>query len=283
MEHFYEYYKKHPDPQYGKTNRALTELLASMRKIQLMVFTIEREEADGWFSCRDFFTGSISELSLPVDESVDFRDLLCIAHVFEDGNLITEYLRSIIVVPAAQKILYNRLSAFLEYYRVAHPDADWEQFVDANPVLVMHMVAYAGAPDMTLKPIRCSVKDMEYKPAAIRNNEPVHRLLLQFGRLLHMSWRDRENLLQMWSDFYALRPVACFSDEDDMTWALAALEVYMKITRSFLLDVVPYAEKVHVDTKRIAERTAVIHDVLRLEPFDPRYISEEAFMNMVFS
>ena len=284
VEHFYEYYKKHPDPRYGKTNKALTELLASMRKIQLMVFTIEREEADGWFSCRDFFTGSISELSLPVDEAVDFRNLLCLAHVFEDGNLITEYLRSVIVMPTARITLFNRLSAFLEYYRVAHPGADWEEFVDANPVLVMHMVAYAGAQDMTLKPpARRSVKDTEYKPAAIRNDDPVHRFLKQFGRLLHMSWRDRENLLQMWSDFYALRPVACFSDEDYMIWALAALENYMKVTRSFLLDVVPYAEKVHVDTKRIAERTAIIHDVLQLEPFDPRYISEEAFMNMVFS
>jgi hypothetical protein len=49
------------------------------------------------------------------------------------------------------------------------------------------------------------------------------------------------------------------------------------------LDVVPYAEKVHIDTKRIAERAAVIQDVLQLEPFDPRYMSEDAFMNMVFS
>ena len=90
IDHFYEYYRKHPDPKYGKRNKALIELLASMQKIQLMVFTIEKEETDGWFSCRDFFTGSISELSLPVDETVDTRDLLCIAHVFEDGNLITD-------------------------------------------------------------------------------------------------------------------------------------------------------------------------------------------------
>ena len=68
-----------------------------------------------------------------------------------------------------------------------------------------------------------------------------------------------------------------------MIWALAILENYMKITKTFLLDVVPYAEKVHIDTKIIAERTAVIQDVLHLEPFDSRYISEDAFMNMVFS
>jgi hypothetical protein len=254
-----------------------------MRKIQLMVFTIEREEADGWFSCRDFFSGSISELSLPVDETVDIRNLLCIAHVFEDGNLITEYLRSVIVTPPVQKALYNRLSEFLAYYRVAHPDADWEQFVNANPALVMHMVAYAGIPDMVMQLTHPCERTGNYLPSAIRKDDPVHQLLSQFGKLLHLSWQDRNNLTQMWGDFYALRPVDCFRDEDDMIWALAILENYIKITKTFLLDVVPYAEKVHVDTKSIAERTAVIKDVLHLEPFDPRYISEDAFMNMVFS
>ena len=248
-----------------------------------MVFTIEREEADGWFSCRDFFSGSISELSLPVDETVDIRNLLCIAHVFEDGNLITEYLRSVIVAPPVQKALYNRLSEFLAYYRVAHPDADWEQFVNANPALVMHMVAYAGIPDTVMQLVHPSEKAKKYKPAAIRIDDPVHQFLSQFGKLLHLSWQDRKNLTQMWGDFYDLRPIACFRDEDYMIWALSVLENYMKITKTFLLDVVPYAEKVHINTKTIAERTAVIQDVLHLEPFDPRYISEDAFMNMVFS
>ena len=283
IEHFYTYYKNHPDPQYGRTNKALTELLESMRKIQLMVFTIEREEADGWFSCRDFFSGSISELSLPIDEAVDIRDFLCIAHVFEDGNLITEYLRSVVAAPPVQKALYNRLSEFLAYYRVAHPDADWEKFVNDNPALVIHMVACAGIPDTVMQLTRPYEKTGKYIPAEIKKDDPVHQFLLQFGKLMHLSWQDRRNLTQMWADFYALRPVACFRDEDFMIWALAVLENYMKTTKTFLLDVVPYAEKVHIDTGIIAERTAVIQDVLHLEPFDPRYISEDAFINMLFS
>ena len=283
IDHFYTYYKNHPDPQYGRTNKALTELLASMQKIQLMVFTIEREEADGWFSCRDFFSGSISELSLPVDETVDIRDFLCIAHVFEDGNLITEYLRSVIVAPTVQKVLYNRMTEFLAYYRVAHPDADWEQFVNANPALVMHMIAYAGTPDAVMPLTHRFEMTKEYIPAVIKKDDPVQQFLSQFGKLLHLSWQDRKNLTQMWGDFYALRPVACFRDEDYMMWALAVVENYMKITKTFLIEVVPYAEKLHINTKTIAERTAVILEVLHLEPFDPRYISEDAFMNMVFS
>lgn len=283
VEHFYKYYKKNPDPQYRKSNNALIGLLESMLKIQMMVFTIEGEESDGWFSCRDFFTGSISELSLPVDESVDVRNLLCIAHVFEDGNLITEYLRSVIISPVAQKALYNRLSAFLAYYRVAHPDADWEMFVTDNPALVMHMVAYAAAPDMPMKPVYPSARAGEYKPAVIRKEDPVHQLLQQFSKLLNISWQDRNNLTQMWSDFHAVSPVACFSDEDVMVWTLALLENYMNSTGTFLLEISPYAESIHIDINRVAERSVAIRDALRLEPFDPRYMSEDAFMNMVFS
>ena len=283
IEHYYLYYKMNPDPQYGKANKALIELLDSMQKVQLMVFTIDREESDGWFSCRDFFTGSISELSLPIDENVDIENLLCIAHVFEDGNLITEYLRSVIVPPTVRKSLFNQMSAFLSCYRVAHPDTDWERFVIANPALVIHMIASAGTPDIAMKPVQIKIQSIEYKPAAIKSEDPVHLFLLRFAKLLHMSWTDRKNLTQMWADFYALRSVACFSDEDIMIWTLAVLDNYMKITGMYLLDVVPYAEKVHIDLKRVAERTGIIRDVLQLESFDPRYISEDAFMNMIFS
>ena len=279
---FWEY-RKHPDPKYGKRNKALIELLASMQKIQLMVFTIEKEETDGWFSCRDFFTGSISELSLPVDETVDTRDLLCIAHVFEDGNLITDYLRSIKIAPLGLKTLHNRLAKFLAYYRVANPLADWEQFVKDNPALVTHLVASAGATDMLSKPMHFPAKELDYKPAAVKKENAVCQFLLQFGKLLHLSWQDRKNLSQMWSDFYALRPVSCFSDQDFMIWTLAILDNYMKITKTYLMDVAPYAEQVHIDSNRVAKRSEIIQDVLHLKPFDSRYISEDGLINMAFS
>ena len=283
IDHFYEYYRKHPDPKYGKRNKALIELLASMQKIQLMVFTIEKEETDGWFSCRDFFTGSISELSLPVDETVDTLDLLCIAHVFEDGNLITDYLRSIKIAPLGLKTLHNRLAKFLAYYRVANPLADWEQFVKDNPALVTHLVASAGATDMLSKPMHFPAKELDYKPAAVKKENAVCQFLLQFGKLLHLSWQDRKNLSQMWSDFYALRPVSCFSDQDFMIWTLAILDNYMKITKTYLMDVAPYAEQVHIDSNRVAKRSEIIQDVLHLKPFDSRYISEDGLINMAFS
>ena len=283
IEHFYKYYKKHPNPKYARSNKALTELLESMLKIRMMIFTIEGEDIDGWFQCKDFFTGSISELSLPVDDTVDTSDFVCIAHVFEDGNLITEYMRSVIISPIMQKALKSRFSRLLRGYRIAHPKADWEQFCNDNVALVMHMVAIAGAPEMKSKALDWSADIQDYKPAAVCKNMPVNQFLMQFGKLLHFSWQDRQNLIQMWSDFHELCPVSCFSDEEFMIWALAVMENYMKITRTFLLDVAAYAEKINIVERCIRERESIIHEKLHLIPYDPRYISEDALINMVFS
>ena len=103
------------------------------------------------------------------------------------------------------------------------------------------------------------------------------------SKLLHFSWQDRQNLVQMWSDFHELCPVSCFNDEEFMIWALAVMENYMKITRTFLLDVAAYAEKINIVERCIRERESIIHEKLHLIPYDPRYISEDALINMVFS
>ncbi|MBO6265237.1 MAG: hypothetical protein J6M57_04430 [Acidaminococcaceae bacterium] len=283
VEAFYEYYKSHPDPDYEKSNKALTVLLESMQKVRLMVFTIEGEDEDGWYLCRDFFTGSISELSLPLDDNIDTGNLLCLAHVFEDGNLITEYLWSVYVKPLARKALLKRFSSLLEWYRVSEPGADWENFCENNAALITHMVGYAGMQDTILEPFRWSTKIRNYKPSLIKEDDPVHQFIIRFSRLLHISWKDRKNLLQMWSDFYTEHPVSFFSTDEYIVWALAILGSYMTLTETYLLDIVSYAEKTKIEGWRIHDRMQIIRTALNLEHFDPRYCSESSFMNMMFS
>lgn len=144
LEEFYEYYKEHPDARYASSNHMLLRLMETLKDAQLVVFTIEEQTADGWFRCRDFFTGNILELSLPVEEDTDYRPFLCSAHVLGDGNLVTEYLRSVSIGPLVRKSLRNNFEHLLAWYRVAHPEADWLDFCRDNSALVNHAAAGAG-------------------------------------------------------------------------------------------------------------------------------------------
>ena len=58
---------------------------------------------------------------------------------------------------------------------------------------------------------------------------------------------------------------------------------YMKITKIFLLDLESYAHTTGIEKTCILERESIICEKLGLEAFDPRYISEDALINMVFS
>ena len=283
IEVFYDYYKASPDPGYGKANNALIELLEALMKVRLTVFTIEAEIVNRWYRCRDFFSGCISELSLPLDETVDFKNLLCVAHVFEDGNLINGYLRSVIVNPVARRSLHKNFVRLLDWYRVSAPGADWKKFCENNAAFVLHMISYAGTPGYIIEPFRWSTNVKDYKPVPIDVKQDVCLFIIRMCRLLHVSWQDRKNLLQMWSDFYALAPVSCFDHHEFILWALATLENYMIVTDTFLLDIPSFIKKMNLSGWRIREKANMIHTVLRLEPYDPRYNSESAFIRMAFS
>ena len=283
VEAFYEYYRNHPDPYFKKDNKALTRLLETMQKVRLMVFMIEGDDGNSWYRCRDFFTGSIYELSLPLDDRTDTTDLICIGHVFEDGNLITEYLWSICVRPLARKALLKRFSSFLDWYRVSEPDADWEDFCIHNTALITQMIGSAGVQDTVMEPFRWSTNVRNYKPSEVKEDNPVHQFIIRLSKLLHLSWKDRRNLVQMWSDFYTLTPVSFCSNDEYVVWALAVLGNYMTLTETFLLDIVSYAEKTKIEGSRIHDRMQIIRAVLKLEPFDPRYCNESALLNMMFS
>lgn len=283
VELFYEYYKEHPDSNRARSNKALISLLETMLKIRLMLFTVEGESQDGWFRCRDFFDGSISELSLPIDDAYSMKHMVCLAHVFEDGNLFTEYLRSVYITPVAQKALHGRFSRLLSWYRIRNPQADWEDFCAENPALVNHMTAHAGMKGTVPSSFRWTTKISEYKPAVINERNDVNQLLRHFGALLHIAWQDCRNLLQLWSDFIEQRPVICIGYDDFMIWSLAALDNYMYISKLPLLDIDSYVKKMRIAPSRIDERSQIIRDTLELEPFDPRYSSEEVLMSMMFS
>jgi len=209
--------------------------------------------------------------------------MLCVAHVFEDGNLFTEYLRSVYIKPVSQKILRNNFSHLLEWYRVQNPQADWETFCENNAALVIHMVGFFSVQDSIPESFRWTTNIREYTPAEVDSQSDMFRMLMRFSELMHMTFQDRKNLIQMWSDFVKLRPVFCIYHEDFMIWTLALLNNYMDILKNTILDVYSYAEKTKLRKESIEERTKIIHDTLGLEEFDPRYCSEDAFINMIFS
>ena len=248
---------------------------------ELLIFTVEEPVSEGWYQCRDFFTGNLMELCLPLDEGLDYTDFLCSAHVFEDGNLVTEYLRSVTIPPLARKALRNNFTQLLKWYQVAAPQADWAEFCRANGALVLHVIAYAGVKDTVLEAFRWTTNVRDYRPAVAKPQDEIHDFLVVLYRHLHLPYRDCRNLDRMWNDFHAVSPVVCFKEEDFTYWCIALLGAYMESNDTPFFDMDQYVTSSRYDRNKIQEKIEYIRASLQLEPFDPRYVNEEAMISMI--
>lgn len=283
IEAFYEYYREHPDARYADSNHMLLQLLETLQDARLMIFTIEAQTADGWFSCKDFVTGNLLELSLPVEDGMDYRSFLCSAHVLGDGNLVTEYLRSVTVGALARRALRNNFRHLLEWYRIAHPGADWLAFCQENGALVNHAVAYAGFEESVLEAFRWTTDITAYEPAPPVRKNRVCEYISMLYQHLHLPYRDRKNLDRMWNDFYSRSPIACMQDEDFLLWSVALLGAYMEANATLFFDMDHYIRSMQFDRKKIEEKITHIQNTLALEEFDPRYVNEEAMISMILT
>lgn len=281
LEEFYEFYKKNPRPEYGENNHSLLSLMEMLLQAELLIFTVEEPVSEGWYQCRDFFTGNLMELCLPLDEGLDYTDFLCSAHVFEDGNLVTEYLRSVTIPPLARKALRNNFTQLLKWYQVAAPQADWAEFCRANGALVLHVIAYAGVKDTVLEAFRWTTNVRDYRPAVAKPQDEIHDFLVVLYRHLHLPYRDCRNLDRMWNDFHAVSPVVCFKEEDFTYWCIALLGAYMESNDTPFFDMDQYVTSSRYDRNKIQEKIEYIRASLQLEPFDPRYVNEEAMISMI--
>ena len=273
--------KKNPKPEYGENNHSLLSLMEMLLQAELLIFTVEEPVSEGWYQCRDFFTGNLMELCLPLDDGLDYTDFLCSAHVFEDGNLVTEYLRSVTIPPLARKALRNNFTQLLKWYQVATPQADWAEFCRANGALVLHVIAYAGVKDTVLEAFRWTTNVRDYRPAVAKPQDEIHDFLVVLYRHLHLPYRDCRNLDRMWNDFHAVSPVVCFKEEDFTYWCIALLGAYMESNDTPFFDMDQYVTSSRYDRNTIQEKMEYIRTSLQLEPFDPRYVNEEAMISMI--
>ena len=281
LEEFYLHYKKHSNPEYGEENHALLSLMETLLRAKLVIFTVEEPLSDGWYQCRDFFTGNLVELCLPLDDGPDYNDCLCSAHVFEDGNLVTDYLRSVTMSSVARKALRNNFEHLLKWYQVAEPQADWREFCDDNGTLVLHVIAYAGVKDTVLEAFRWTTKIRNYNPTDEETDDEVCRMLVMLFRHLRVPYRDCCNMDRMWNDFHSVNPAVWGDDRELMYWCIALLGVYMESNETPFFDMEHYVASSHYEMSKIQEKMKHIRDTLRLEPFDPRYVNEEAMISMI--
>lgn len=267
--------------QFSNDGQASRDIIEELLKTELVLFSVQDITEDGLYVCRNFFTGEIYNLLLPVEGDIDKDSYLFLGHIFYNKSMVMNFVRGMMIPKPAQKKLYAVMKKAKEWFSLRkHGDASWSEFIVRNPMFIRHCSLIFSA-YVRLDSFNYSTKVTDYYPSDIDGNDRVVIYIEQFMKPYSFTAYDIFLTQTMWCDFKKL----CLKDiKLPELWAAAAVYDFINTNGVYNYDIQKVSEMCrNIPISAIEKSAAEIKNTLQLEKHDPRYINEEGLLLMLLS
>lgn len=280
LEYFYEYVCK--DRMFSEDGNVSKDVLEELVKARLVLFAVEGVNEEGSYRCRDFMTGQIYNLMLPIDPDTKVEDFLFLGHIFYNETMVMNFLRGMTVPQRARKKLYEVLVDAKNWYAIRNGgEASWEEFISRNAMFIRHVSLIFSA-YVRMDGFNYTTKVENYYPMPIDQEDRVAQTIRSMMKPYAFAAYDIMLTQRIWSDYRA--HYNNFSPRLADVWAAGAVMCFIDVNNVYNYDLAKVAEMCHnIPTSAISKCAEQIKKTLGLEEHDPRYINEEGLLLMLLS
>jgi hypothetical protein len=167
-----------------------------------------------------------------------------------------------------------------EIFMIQKPEATLNDFFKRHALVVRHtiniLVTLAKVNVTSISQLERSYPVIEEKRIPNKNViNLLHELVLEHG----LSHYDESLLKKMWYDFSQLYVA---NVRKEAIWAITIFLAYTQINGVNNIIVEELAQKAAISTTSIYKRRTQLYEVLQLQNFDARYLSEDGFVISLF-
>lgn len=257
-------------------NKVLKELLSS----NFTAFYINKISSPNSVECVNLFTNEIFNLPLLDFNYKSLKKLLFFGHIFPTGLVMINYLSSVEISTNLRRRIKDEVLRQTEIFRIQKPNATLDDFFNRHALVFRHTVKSL----VTLSKVNVTSRiqlDRTY-PVIEDKRVPNQAVIGFLGELVlshGYSQYDQKLLEKMWYDFNQLAEITI---RKPAVWAGAIFYAYAAVNHITHVVVQEIADQLEISTGSIYKGNAQIEDVLQLQSFDPRYLSEEGFVISLF-
>lgn len=275
-----ENYYKHEHNRLSFTDASI---LRDLLKARFTVFSIESVDGDVVI-CRDIFTDENLELPVPESYITDYRKTIFMGHVHSGGVMLLNYITTIPASHKLQERIKREVMRQYELFRYQQPEAGLEDFFlrEAASVrqLIRIMTEYA---QLNVLPFR------QYPEPVERDSHPlpegfdtVAKVLDDMGRASGIGVYSRSLLKGLYIDYCILGSDTPETMKSPI--ALAAIfYVFMIVNGMQPKDARRFINRLKHPWEKIKQIADSIYNTLKCIPFDPRYLTEDSFVQMLYA
>ena len=257
-------------------SRILKELLNS----KFTVFYIKKILSPSSVECVNLFTDEVFTLPLLDFDYKSLKKLLFFGHIFPTGLVMINYLSSVEISANLRRRIKDEVIRQTEIFAVQKPDGTLEDFFNRHALVFRHTVKIL----VTLSKVNVTSRihlGRSYPIVEDKRvpNQTVIKLLHELALTHAFSLHDQKLLEKMWYDFSQLAEIIV---RKPATWAGAIFYAYAEVNSTKHVLVKEIADQLEISSTIIYKNGKQVEQVLQLQVFDPRYLSEEGFVISLF-
>ncbi len=272
-----EYYYKHQQKKLGTTE---THIIRDLLKAAFCVFSIESVGADSVI-CRDLFTGEQMELPMPEEFFVNIQKTLFIGHLHHDGVMMLNHVTAVPASRNLRKRIKTEVMRQFELFRYQQPEAELKDFFVREAAVVRQIIQImTGYAQLNIVP-------MQSFPAPISRGEVPEEYraardsLRKLGKKIGFSVYGLKLLDKLYGDYIALSRETPDSKKSFLTQTVT---IYM-FGQVNGMDIAPAGLGIfsEAENETVDKIMAEMEDLLHCVILDPRYLTEEGFVQALFA
>lgn len=280
IKYFYDYVCN--EGMFSEEGKVSRDVLEELIKARLVLFFVQGVNEEGSYVCRDFLTGDIYNLMLPIDPSTNTDEYLFLGHIFYNETMVMNFLRGMTVPKRARKKLFEVLRNAKSWFAIRNGgDVSWEEFVSRNAMFMRHVTLIFSA-YVRMDGFNYTTNVENYLPMPISQEDKVVQCIKTMMRPYAFAAYDIMLTQRIWSDYKA--HYNNFEPRLPDVWAAGAIKNFIDANNIYNYDLSKVAEMCHnIPVTTIQKCAEQIQKTLGVEEHDPRYINEEGLLLMLLS
>ncbi len=262
------------------------KILHELMEAKFTVFYVESVVNQDWVDCVNLLTDEKFRLPNPNFDYKLVKKLLFYGHVFlqqEERELVMiNFITSVEISSNLRKRIKEEINRQKAMLNLQQPHATWGDFVERHANAVRHtidLLATWARVNVTsyLQLERCFPQpETEKKNVNMAVTEAIQTFMPQFG----YSFHDVVLAQKLWQDFSRLTTITV---RKPAVWAAAVIHAYSQVNNGEGdVSLETLVEEMEVSRSGVSSNRGKLFDVLQLEKYDPRYLSEEGMISLLY-
>lgn len=266
--------------QHTNISAAEKSLLTTLINARFTVFYVKRIVDLDFVECVNLLTDEVFRMPYPdIDQSLTKR--LFFGHIFNHDAFVANFISSVEVSTKLRQRIKQEIVRLKMLFEIQVTDASWDGFLARHCLVARHTILLLTSFAKLTVADSISLLSVT-RPPAIKEQPPseVADEIKRLMKKLDFSTHDFTLAQTLWQDFCQ---VAKIRYTNPKAWALAVIVCYAAINTPLNLSINKLATDETVVVSTIYSRRRQLQAALSLHKRDPRYLSEEGFLLLLYS